>query len=667
MTPRVQGPCDSDTFDADRKDRPLRRKDMDNRIRPTRRDVIQSVPALGASVAAASYCAFGSGPARAQTAAPGPTVTESVYMGAPAELVTAPNGAITNAKVLKSFPNIAYMAPAVEEVAEGVWCIGGYSIANCTVIEADDGLIVFDTGDNEEEGGHFLEAIRQNISDKPIRVIMYSHSHYALGGGAMVDTPSDVMVIGHPSLNETVQSNIRGGGAPSIYGEIGPILTGRAVVQMNNLMPEEGPDARLGGVIPFGKPLAHLPATLTPEHGETMDVLGIEMRFLTEFMSDDDNLTVWIPEKGIVLNNFFWPGTPNLYTLRGGVYREPTSWRDGLAMMRDLQPEIILSTHARPVVGGEECLRRLNGYMDQITLTFDQTLRGILGGLGPDEIRHEIFYPPHLAEVLENAQVYGESIHFPAAIYQYAIGWFDNDVTRLFSIQPKDEAERLVALIGGRDAVVAAATDALKRNEYAWSAQLIQYVYLLDPQNAEVRQLKADALRAMGHLTTGSIPRAFLLTEARALEGTVEIPRLIPPTPETIAASPEVFVNYFRVRIDPRLSADTDKVLTFNFTGASDGPVGLHVRRGIAEYLTKPSEHYKPVDFALTLSPETWAELYLSSVSMSDAIASGAVTLEVGSATELAEVFGAFDIFDRARNITVPFPDDVTHRGFVAP
>lgn len=633
---------------------------------PTRRAFIQNIPAFGASAAAASYGALGFDPARAQTAAPGPMIAQSVYMGAPADLVTAPNGAITNAKVLQSFPNIAYTVPTVEEVADGVWSIGGYSVANCTVIEAEDGLIVFDTGDNEEEGGHFLEIIRENISDKPVKVIMYSHSHYALGAGAMVDDPSDVMVIGHPSVNETVQSNIRGGGAPAVYGEIGPILTARAVVQMNNLLPEEGSDARMGGVIPFGKPLAHLPATVTPQHGETMDVLGIEMQFLTKFISDDNNLTVWIPEKGVVLNNFFWPGTVNLYTLRGGVFREPTSWRDGLAMMRDLQPEILLNTHTRPVVGGEECLRRLNGYMDQITLTFDQTLRGILGGLGPDEIRHEIFYPPHLAEVPENAQVYGESIHFPAAIYQYAIGWFDNDVTKLFSIHPRDEAERLVALMGGRDAVVTAAADALERNEYAWAARVIQYVYLLDPQDAEVRQLKADALRAMGHLTTGSIPRAFLLTEARALEGTVDIPRLIPPTPETIAASPEVFVNYFRVRIDPRLSADTDKVLTFNFIGTSNGLVGLHVRRGIAEYLTTPSEHYRPVDFALTLSPETWAEIYLSSVSMADAIASGAVTLDTGSATELAEVFAAFDIFDPARNITVPFPDDLTHRGFVA-
>ena len=62
------------------------------------------------------------------------------------------------------------------------------------------------------------------------------------------------------------------------------------------------------------------------------------------------------------------------------MYRDPRNWRDGLAMIRDLQPEILLNTHARPVVGRDEVMKRLNGYMDQITLNFDQTLRGILGG-----------------------------------------------------------------------------------------------------------------------------------------------------------------------------------------------------------------------------------------------------------------------------------------------
>jgi len=585
----------------------------------------------------------------------------SRYMGGPAELVTAPNGAIANAEVLEATPKIMYLEPTTEKVAEGVWCIGGYSIANTTVIEAEDGLIVYDTGDNIEEAEHIREAIGK-ISDKPIKVIIYSHSHYALGGGALVDNPEDVMVIGHPTLNDTVEANLEGGGAPGgAYGEIGPVLTARAVVQMNNFLPEEGPDARLSGVIPVGIPISFLPATVTPEHGETMDVLGIEMQFLTEFTSDDHNLTVWIPEKGIVLNNFYWPGTPNLYTLRGGVYRDPRIWRDGLAMIRDLEPEILLNTHARPVIGKEEVMKRLTGYMDQITLTFDQTLRGILGGLGPDEIRHEIYYPPHLKEIAENAQTYGENIHFPAAIYQYAVGWFDNDVTELYRIHPDEEAERMVALMGGRDKVVAAAKKALDQKEYAWAAQVIQYAYRLDPTDKEVRELKADILRKMGQLATGSIARAFLLSEARALEGDVTIPRLIPPTPETIAGSPATFVDYFRVRIDPRKSRDTDRVLKFVFTDEDGQAVGLHVRRGIAEYLENPADHYREADFVLELDGETWAKLYLSEIDLAEALDSKAVKLKQGDKNELVEVFALFDRFQPARNITVPAPDDLTH------
>ena len=584
----------------------------------------------------------------------------SRYMGGPAKLVTAPNGAITSAEALEKLPKIMYLEPTTEKVAEGVWCIGGFSVANTSVIEAEDGLIVYDTGDNSEEAQHIRAAI-EKISDKPIKVIIYSHSHYALGGGELVDNPEGVMVIGHPKLNETVQANLRGGGAPSVYGEIGPVLTARAVVQMNNFLPKKGPDARLGGVIPIGQPINPLPATVTPEHGESMDVLGIKMQFFTKYISDDYNLTVWIPDKGVVLNNFFWPGTPNLYTLRGGVYRDPRDWRGGLAMIRDLQPEILLNTHARPVIGKEEVLKRLNGYMDQITLTFDQTLRGILGGLGPDELPHEIYYPPHLQEILENAQVYGENFHFPAAIYQYAIGWFDNDVTKLYRIHPKDEAKRMVSLMGGRKKVVSAAKDALEKKEYAWAAQIIQYVYVLDPMDKEVRQLKADILRKLGQLTTGSIARAFLLSEALALEGKVTIPRLIPPAPEAIAGSPTIFVDYFRVRIDPKKSQDTDKVLEFVFTDEGGQAVGLHVRRGIAEYITLPADYYRQADFVLKLGSKTWAKLYLSSVSLEEAIKSKAVILKRGKKDDLINIFAMFDRYQPAKNVTVPALDDMTH------
>ena len=149
---------------------------------------------------------------------------KSRYMGGDVELVEAPNGAIVNAEVLKTFPRITYTEPVTEKLAEGVWCIGGYSLANTTVIEGDGGLIVYDAGDTREEGEHIRAAI-EKISDKPVKVIIYSHSHYAFGAGALVDDKDEILVIGHPKLNETVQSSLMGGGSPSAIPEVGPLMT----------------------------------------------------------------------------------------------------------------------------------------------------------------------------------------------------------------------------------------------------------------------------------------------------------------------------------------------------------------------------------------------------------------------------------------------------------
>jgi len=569
---------------------------------------------------------------------------KSRYMGGEVTLTKAPDGALVSAEVLNVNSRILYLKPTTEEVADGVWCIGGYSVGNTTVIEGDDGLIVYDTGDNKEEGEHIREAIAK-ISDKPVKVIIYSHSHYALGTGALVDDPDEVLVIGHPKLNETVQRSQQGGGAPSAIPEVGPILTARTLIQFNNFMPPEGPDAALAGKIEGGKPIAFLPANKTVEDGEELDVLGVKMQFFTKHISDDHSLTVWIPEKGAALNNFFWPGTPNFYTLRGAVYRDPLDWRDGLKVIRDLQPEILLSTHTRAIVGKDEVSRRLTGYMDQVSLTYDQTLRGILGGLSLGELRDCVYIPPHLKEIPENAQIYGETVHFPEAIYQYVIGWFDGDVTKLFRVPPKDEAERLVELMGGKDEVVAAAKAALDASEYAWGAQLIQYVYLLSPTDKGVRQLKADLLRQMAYRTTGSIARAFLMSQALALEGKVTIPRLVPPTPEIVAESPDTFVDFFRVRIDPKKAEETDQVVQFVFTDKGNQAVALHVRRGVVEYIPAPADYYRKPDYVLELDSASWAALYLGSIDLEKAVAAGKVKLAKGDQRQLADVFDLFDEF----------------------
>lgn len=107
------------------------------------------------------------------------SIPSSRYMGGPAELVTAPNGAIVNREVLEQLPKSGWTAgPEIENPVEDIHVLGGFLISACIVLEAEDGLIVFDTGDTREDGEKLLKAIR-TFSDKPIKAIVYGHTHYA--------------------------------------------------------------------------------------------------------------------------------------------------------------------------------------------------------------------------------------------------------------------------------------------------------------------------------------------------------------------------------------------------------------------------------------------------------------------------------------------------------
>jgi len=575
----------------------------------------------------------------------------NLYMGAPVTLVKAPNGAITNKKVLDGADKVAWLEPTIEQPVEGVWVLGGYGLAPMSIIDTDEGLIVFDTGDTKHDGELFLEAIR-TFTDKPVKAIIYGHSHTVFGAGVLAEGNEDVMVIGHPDLNAVVEKNLQGGGAPAFFPEIGPYLTARAAIQFNAFMPSEGPDAWAVPLLLVPGEMAFLPVNTPVEDGQEMTVLGVRMQFLTKYGSDDKVHTmVWLPDRKIVLTTLLWSSPPQLYSIRGDVFRDPREWIAGLKLTRDLEAEVLVSAGARPVVGKDNVHRTLQGYLDGASFVLDQSLRGILGGKGPDELRHLVRFPKYLDEVPNNLQNYGEISSYSPAIYYHAVGWYDNDAANLKRVAPGDEARRMVDLIGGRAKVLAAANDALQKNEYAWAAQLVNYLYRIDPLDQEVRAIKADALRQMAYVSTGGNDRAHLMSQALALEGKVIIPRLIPPPPEQISASPTTFVDYFRVRIDPLKSDETDSFVRFDFADGTSA--GLHIRRAIAEFVALPDAYLRKPDVILAMSGETWARLYLSQVTPEELIESGDLKV-TGDAAEGSRLINLFDRFSPEKAVIIP-------------
>lgn len=582
-----------------------------------------------------------------------PTAPSSPYMGAPVELVEAPNGAIANRKILDGIGKVAWTEPTIEQPAEDIWVFGGYGLAPIAVIATDEGLIAFDTGDTEHDGEILLEAIR-TVSDKPVKAIVYGHSHTVHGAGVLSEGNTDIPVIGHPGLNAVVQENLKAAGAPAYYPEVGPYLTARMLIQFNAFMPSEGPDA---WVVPTNIPpeidSAFIPVNTPVEEGQVMTVLGQNMQFFTRYGSDDKvHTTVWLPDRKIVFTTLLWSSPPQLYSVRGDVYRDSREWIAGLKFLRDLEPEVLVSAASRPVVGQEEIRERLQGYLDGASFVLDQTLRGILGGKNPDELRYLVKLPDYLSEVPNNLQSYGEIMSYPPAIYYQTVGWYDNDAANLKPVSPAEEAERIVPLMGGRDRVLAAANAALENKEYAWAAQLVNYLYRLDPDDGEARALKAQALRSMAYVSTGANDRAHLMSQALALEGKVTLPRLVPPAVESIAAFPTTFVDYFRVRIDPERSGATDRLIRFDFTDGSSA--ALHVRRAVAEFIADPDAYSRRPDVVVAMSPETWAKIYLSAADMQELIADGEVEMIAGDATQAAGLIDLFDRYSPHKALVVP-------------
>jgi alkyl sulfatase BDS1-like metallo-beta-lactamase superfamily hydrolase len=166
-----------------------------------------------------------------------------------------------------------------------------------------------------------------------------------------------------------------------------------------------------------------------------------------------------------------------------------------------------------------------------------------------------------------------------------------------------------------------------------------------------VRQAKADALRQMAYVATGANDRAHMMTQALALEGKVTVPRVIPPAPEVIAASPVTYVDHFRVRIDPEKSGETESFMRIDF--ADGNSAGLHIRRAVAEFVADPDEHYRKPDITLAMSGEAWAKIFLSAAAPADLISGGEIEVS-GDAAEAARLIDLFDRYKPEKAVVVP-------------
>lgn len=564
----------------------------------------------------------------------------SRFMGPAPERTATPRGGVVATEIFKSIGKTYAVAPTMIKVRAGVHAFAGAGIVIRTMIEAPEGLVIFDTGDDYEDGERALAEFRK-ISDRPIAAIIYSHNHYAHGTKPFIEGRDGIPVIGHPLVNQHIEELATGFATGGDFPEAMPVLTARFQGQFGSLLPETGPDSGFAATIPVGKPKGTVLANTFVQDGQWLDVAGLKMQFFAEHFSDsEDTLSVWIPSLELALNNFLWPSLPNFYTLRGDVWRAPQSWRAGLRVLRDLEPTYLVNTHALPVVGKDKVAEALDGYMGAIGFMIDQTMRGINKGLGPDDLREFVRMPKSLASCLYNAEIYGEFSYFPPHIYNHIFGWFDGDAAHIYKLPQAEQARRVIAGFGGPERVTAQCKEALAGGDVIWALQLADWLVQGAP-GADSNQLKANALRELAYRAPGTIARHFALTQALTLEGKINPVVAVQPTVEAILSSdPGRFVNFQRVRLDPDAVGENLANLRIVIEDKARA-FALAVRHGVAEFMADDAANRLNADAELRMSHRTWAELYTGAITLAGGIGAGAIKVDDRSAAE--RIWGWFD------------------------
>jgi alkyl sulfatase BDS1-like metallo-beta-lactamase superfamily hydrolase len=185
--------------------------------------------------------------------------------------------------------------------------------------------------------------------------------------------------------------------------------------------------------------------------------------------------------------------------------------------MIELEPENVVPSHTRPVVGGSAAHAALVAYRDAIKSILDQTLQGMKQGERPDELVQHVKLPSPLAENPYLQEFYGGVEWTVRGIYADRVGWFDGNATNLLPLSEKDRAAKLVGLVGGPDLVLARGREALAAREFKWAAELADYVLANDSANTGAKRIKAQALIELGERQINAIARNYYLSSARYL------------------------------------------------------------------------------------------------------------------------------------------------------
>ncbi|UVL42790.1 MBL fold metallo-hydrolase [Pseudomonas sp. B21-040] len=543
------------------------------------------------------------------------------------------------------------------EVSPRLYQVRGLDLANMTIIEGDDGLIIIDPLTVTETAKAALELYYQNRPRKPVVAVIYSHTHVDHFGGVrgVVDEADvkagKVKVFAPVGFMEHVMSeNVFAGNA----------MSRRAQYQFGSLLPrgERGQvDAGLGKSSPSGGTVTLIPPTdLIEKELETRTIAGLDVEFqLTPGTEAPAEMNLYLPQlRALCMAENATQMMHNILTPRGAQVRDAKAWAQyldsSLARYGD-KSDVLFAQHNWPTWGGERIRTFLADQRDMYAFLNDRTLHLLNQGLTPLEVADAIKKLPGTLDQKWYTRGYYGSLSFNVrAVYQRYLGFYDGNPANLNPLPPVETAKRSVEAMGGQAAVLEKMHAAMAKGDYRWAAQLGNQLLFADPENPDARKAQAETLEQMGYQSENATWRNMYLTGAMELRNGVPAHAGSSVSGDMVRAmSPDMFFDFLAIRLDSDKAVGHDMTLNWTFEDQNKD-FTLTLRNGV---LTHRAGLNPQADAGVSMSKATLEQISLKQLDFPTAIQKGLIKLQ-GNGKKIGELMGSLDSFSPQFNIVTP-------------
>ena len=443
------------------------------------------------------------------------------------------------------------------EVAERVYQVRGFSLANVTFIEGSAGVIVVDPLQFTEHARAALALYRQHRGNRPVSAVIYTHSHRDHYGGVRGVIGDDEVRAGVPVI--APQGFLEESFSESILA--GVPMRRRAMFQFGWSL-DPGPmahvDSGLGKGVGRGGDGFIAPTRLIAQPIERHVVDGVDIVFqLTPGTEAPADMNMLYPGLGVLnLAENACRTMHNLCPLRGAKTRDALAWAKYLDQALEEfvpQADALVLQHHWPVWGKARIGEYVAGQRDMYRYLHDQTLRLMSHGLTPREIGEHLMMPTALSRQWFARGYYGAVAHNVAAIYAHYMGPYDGNPVNLNPLPPQASAGKYVEYMGGSEAVLTRARVDFAAGEFRWVVEALNHVVFAEPANRAARDLAADAMEQLGYQAESATWRNSYLLAARELRGraTAAAPRGVAISPDVVAVLPlGSFLEYLAIRLN---------------------------------------------------------------------------------------------------------------------